>query len=249
MKIAVLGYGRMGEEVERLARAAGHEVPVVLEGSVLRERRGRDPGALAAVDVVVDFSAAEAVPANVLQVAAAGKPLVEGTTGWQASLDEVREIVERHGIGLVFAANFSLGANVFFRLVEQAARLLDRFPDYDPYVVEHHHRGKTDSPSGTALDLAEKILTSTKRKNCIQLGSREGGTPPDALQVTSIRAGAAFGRHLVGFDAASDTIELLHTARSREAFARGALLAAEWIRGRRGFFEFSAVLEEEANHG
>lgn len=243
MRIAILGAGRMGREVERLAREAGHAVLLVVKGEVLRERRGRDPESLAAAEVVIDFSSPEAVPANVLQAAAAGKPLVEGTTGWQASFDEVRQIVEQHGTGLVYGANFSLGANVFFRLVEQAARFFNQFPDYDPYVLEHHHRGKLDAPSGTAWVLARKILAVMERKTEIQIGNAEGGIAPERLQVTSIRAGAAFGRHLVGFDASSDAIELVHTARSREAFARGALLAAEWIRERKGFFEFGEVLD------
>ncbi len=243
MKLALLGSGRMGREVERLAHAADHEIVVSLDSQ-------RNPGgdalrdAIADADVVVDFTRPEAALRNIEDIARAGLPMVVGTTGWYDEIDKVYDIVRAHGTGLVWAANFSIGAQALLRLVEHAAKFLDRFEEYDPYVIEHHHRGKRDAPSGTGLRLAEKIIASMSRKDQSLAGNPDGRIPTHAVHVASVRAGEAFGQHKVGFDAAAETIELTHTARSREGFARGALYAAEWIRQRTGVFEFSELFEQ-----
>ncbi len=243
MKLALLGSGRMGREVERLAHVAGHEIVASLDsqtnpgGDALRD-------AIADADVVVDFTRPEATLRNIEDIARAGMPMVVGTTGWYDEIDKVREIVRAQGTGLVWAANFSIGAQALLRLVEHAAKFLDRFEEYDPYVVEHHHRGKRDAPSGTGLRLAEKIIASMSRKDQSLAGNPAGRIPPRSVHVASVRAGEAFGQHKVGFDAAAESIELTHTARSREGFARGALYAAEWIRQRTGVFEFSELFEQ-----
>ena len=243
MKLALLGSGRMGREVERLAHATGHEIVVSLDsqtnpgGDALRD-------AVADADVVVDFTRPEAALRNIEDVARAGLPMVVGTTGWYDEINKVREIVRAQDTGLVWAANFSIGAQALLRLVEHAAKFLDRFEEYDPYVVEHHHRGKRDTPSGTGLRLAEKIIASMSRKDQSLSGNPEGRIPLRSVHVASVRAGEAFGQHKVGFDAAAESIELTHTARSREGFARGALYAAEWIRQRTGVFEFSELFEQ-----
>ncbi len=233
----------MGEAVERLAVAANHEIVTKLDidtnpgGDALRD-------ALKDTEVVVDFTYPDAVVRNVEDVTAAGIPMVIGTTGWYDRIDQVRGIVESNGTGLVWAANFSIGAQILDRLAELAATFLDRFDDYDPYIVEHHHRGKRDAPSGTGVRLADKILAAMKRKTRTIAGNPDGQIPPEALHVASVRAGEAFGKHTVGFDSAAETVELTHTARGREGFARGALYAAEWIRDRTGFYEFSQLFDE-----
>ncbi len=243
MKLALLGLGRMGEAVERLAVTAGHEIMTKLDsdtnpgGDALRE-------ALKGAAVVVDFTHPDAVVRNIEDVAGAGIPMVIGTTGWYDRIDEVRGVVESNGTGLVWAANFSIGAQLLERLAEHAAAFLDRFDEYDPYVVEHHHRGKRDAPSGTGVRLADKILAAMKRKSRTITGNPDGQIPADGLHVASLRAGEAFGKHTVGFDAAAETVELTHTARGRAGFAQGALYAAEWIRGRTGFYEFSELFDE-----
>jgi 4-hydroxy-tetrahydrodipicolinate reductase len=168
--------------------------------------------------------------------------MVEGTTGWYGDIDEVRAIVESSGMGFVYAANFSIGANLLIKLTGEAAKLFDRFEDYDPYVYEHHHRGKVDAPSGTALRLGETILASMERKSRMQIGNPEGRISTGDLNVSSLRAGTAFGQHKVGFDSTADSLELTLTARSREGLARGTLFAAEWIKDKKGFFEFSECL-------
>jgi 4-hydroxy-tetrahydrodipicolinate reductase len=244
VKLALLGSsGRMGRAVQRLAASADHEIVARFDietnpgGSALRD-------ALGDADVVIDFTQPDGVLQNIAEVAQAGRPMVVGTTGWYGALGEVREIVDRHGIGLVWGANFSIGALLLMRLTEHAAAFLDRFPEYDPYVVEHHHRGKRDAPSGTGNRLAEKIVGSLARKQRVLEGNPDGKIPPEALHLASVRAGEAFGTHTVGFDAAVETLELTHTARGRDGFALGALYAAELIQNRSGVYEFSELFEE-----
>lgn len=242
MKFLLVGRGRMGREVARLARAAGHDVVAELgRASALGD--GPVPPELRDADVAVDFSSADAVPRSVRSLAEAGLAVVVGTTGWYERLDEVRRVVTSSGTGLVYGANFSIGANVLMALVAQAGRLFETFAEYDPYVFEHHHRQKLDAPSGTAQRLADLLLEALSRKECIDTGASSSPIDERALSVASVRAGSAFGRHVVGFDSPTDSLEIVHTARSREGFARGALYAAERIRGKQGVFEFREVLE------
>jgi 4-hydroxy-tetrahydrodipicolinate reductase len=232
MKVAVVGMGRMGREVEAVLRERGHEpVPVF-----------RDAPFPAGCAAGVDFTRADAVPRNVAAALAAGARYVVGTTGWSDRLDEVRRAVQEAGGGLVHAANFSLGVNLFYRIVREAARQLARFPAYDPYVLERHHRLKKDAPSGTARALAA-ILEQAKGQRQRGVTSFAGAIPEDAFQVSWVRAGGAAGEHLVGFDSGGDEILIEHRARSRRGFALGAVLAAEWIATRSGFYAFEDVLD------
>ena len=230
MKLALIGNGAMGRLVAARAAAEGHEV-----GAVVGSREaGLSAEELAEVlrghDAAIDFTVAAAVARNVGACALAGVPLVEGTTGWHEELGAVRALVERAGGALVHGANFSVGVQVFYRLAARAAELLKAF-DYDPFVEEAHHARKRDAPSGTALRLRD-ILAA------------EFGRDPS---VASTRAGHIPGTHRVGFDAPPDQITLTHAARSREGFASGALVAARWIRGRRGVYEFSEAFDEILN--
>lgn len=244
MKLALLGYGRMGRELEAAAHRRGDDILVRLDGEGNEGGAGIVAGTFSNVDVAVDFSCPSAVLDNVERTTELEVPLVIGTTGWAGELDAVQALVAERGGAVVHGANFSIGANVLFRLAEHAARLLDFFDDYDPYVHEHHHRGKTDSPSGTALRLAELIVSGSSRKRELQTGNPSGAIHGDALHVTSLRAGSAFGEHCVGFDGNADAIRLVHTSRGRAGFADGALLAAQWIVGKQGLFEFSDVLDD-----
>jgi 4-hydroxy-tetrahydrodipicolinate reductase len=244
VRLALLGYGRMGHEVERVAQARGHEVAVRLEIDDNERGAGITAEGFAGIDAAIDFSQPAAVLENVDRATQIGIPLVVGTTGWYEHIDDVRRMVEQRGAAVVYGANFSVGANLFFRLAEHAARLFDAFDEYDPYVLEHHHRDKIDAPSGTALRLGELVVNSSRRKTKLQTGNPAGAIDRDALHVASLRAGGAFGEHRVGFDGHADAVQLVHSARGREGFARGALLATEWIRDKVGFFEFGAVLEE-----
>ena len=230
MKIALIGYGKMGRVVEEIA--AEKELDVA--GRFTRANPLRAGEALPADAILIDFSIPEAVVENARAAAALSLPLVIGTTGWQDRLGEVREIVEGSGIAAVWASNFSLGVNVFYRIAEQSAKLLAAFEGYDPFIQDWHHRFKIDSPSGTALEL--------RRRMAPFYGERE-------IPITSRRAGYVPSEHAVGFDSAADTIYLEHRARNRRGLAEGALLAAQWIAGRRGFFEFRDVLNDLLGEG
>ena len=244
MKLALLGYGSMGHAVERAATATGHEIGVTLDLPENLNGAAITADVLDGIDAAIEFSQPDAVFANIDATSKLGVPVVVGTTGWQDRIDEARSLIEERGAGLVHGVNFSVGANLFLRLAEKAAELFDPFDDYDPYVLEHHHRHKVDAPSGTALRVAEGVLRRTSRKQRLEAGNPDGAIAPEALHVVSVRAGEAPGEHRVGFDGPADSVQLVHTARGRDGFARGALLAAEWIVGRSGFYEFSEVLED-----
>ncbi len=222
MKLLLVGFGRMGRLVEDLARDAGHTIA----GRVVSSTPSGD---WPAADVAVDFSTAEAVRGTGLRLAARGTHLVIGTTGWQAHEAELREAAERAGIGVVASANFSIGVNIFQMIAAEAARLMQAQPDYGAWIHELHHAAKKDAPSGTALMLKAAL---------------GGAGYTRAIDLSSTRAGTIPGTHTIGFDGPSDTIELTHTARDRRGFARGALVAAEWVRDRRGWFTMSDVLRE-----
>jgi len=223
MKIALVGYGKMGRVVEEVASAKGIEIV----DRFTRQRPLRNDAALAGV-TLVDFSVPEAVPETARAAAALSLPLVIGTTGWNDRIEEVRNVIESADIGAVQASNFSLGVNVFYRLAEQAAKMLAAF-GYDPFILDWHHRFKQDAPSGTAIEI--------RRRMARHYGERE---VPIACQ----RAGYVPSEHSVGFDSQADTLHLQHRARNRQGFAEGALLAAGWIAGRKGFHSFQEVLDD-----
>src|SRR5262245_55792708 len=223
MKIALFGYGKMGRVIEQTAQRQGIEVVGVVDPL------GGSRGEIGHAEVCLDFTEPGAALGNIERAAAAGLSIVVGTTGWHDQLDQARQTVERAGTGLVYGSNFSLGVNLMFRLVARAAQLFGPFKSsYDPFIEEAHHKFKKDAPSGTALTL----------KRIVESGS--GCEVPTA----STRAGYFPGIHIVGFDSEADTLEIRHTARGRAGFAEGALLAARWIRGRKGLYEFSQVLDE-----
>lgn len=234
MRLALVGYGRMGREVEAVARERGHEPVVVSRGA-------RFPGDCA---VGIDFTRADAVLDNLDAALAAGARYVIGTTGWDGRLAEARARVTECDGGLVCGANFSLGVQLFLRVVRDAARRLRSWPDYDPYVLERHHRGKRDAPSGTARLLAEALAAGGgRRTRAASLLPPEGPLDGDAFHVASLRAGGIVGDHTVGWDCGDDEILLEHRARSRRGFAKGAVLAAEWIAQRRGVYAFEEVVD------
>lgn len=228
-RVALVGYGKMGRVVDEIAAERGVEVAERFTRDRPLRADAATRQALSGVTALVDFSVPEAVAATARTAAELSLPLVIGTTGWQDRLDEVREVAAGAGIGVVRAANFSLGVNVFYRLVEQAARLLAAVDGYDPFIHDWHHRFKQDSPSGTALEI--------RRRMARYYGERE-------VPITCLRAGYVPSAHSVGFDSAADTIHLEHRARDRRGLAVGALLAARWIAGRSGFHEFGDVLDD-----
>ncbi len=228
IRLALLGYGKMGKMLAQLAPERGCEVCAILEidrnadGAAITRENFKD------IDVAVDFTVPGAVVENVRRLAALGVNIVVGTTGWNDHLAEVRAIIEKTGAGMVYAPNFSIGVQLFYRIARAAAEQFSRFPHYAPYVIEAHHQAKKDAPSGTALELKRQVQPF--------FGSRE-------IPVSSVRAGFIPGAHELGFDSEADTLIVRHTARSRRGFAEGALLAARWVAGKQGLFTFADVLE------
>jgi 4-hydroxy-tetrahydrodipicolinate reductase len=228
VRLAVFGRGGMGRVVAERARQAGHEVGAVF-GSADADRSGEQLVAkLRGHDAAIDFSTADAVLPHATACAAAGVPLVEGTTGWLDREASVRNAVEAAGGALVHGPNFSIGVNLFYRLVTHAEQLFRGFAEYDAFIEEAHHAAKRDAPSGTALRLRDILTRASGR----------------TVSVASTRAGHIPGTHRVGFDSPNDQIVLEHTARSRDGFAAGALLAAAWIAGRRGVFTFDDMVND-----
>jgi 4-hydroxy-tetrahydrodipicolinate reductase len=244
MNIALIGYGRMGKEIEALAPTQRISVVARFDIDNNRGGSGLTVDALKGVDVCIDFSVPNEVLTNLRRVAGCKKNLVIGTTGWNDRFEEARQIVEKEKIGLVYAANFSIGVNLFLKLVEEAGRRFAQFEDYDVAVQEIHHKEKLDSPSGTALEIGKILLNASKRKKEVLAGNIQGKIKPEQLQITSTRTGRVTGVHTVLFDSVADTIELKHTAKNRGGFALGALLAARWINGKRGWYSMLDVLKD-----
>lgn len=213
--------------VEQLAPDYGFEVKLKLDEFNNANYEGLTAENFAGIDVAIEFSVPPVVVGNLERLISLGVNTVVGTTGWTAHLDEVKALVERHGTGLVWAPNFSVGVNVFLRLVAEAARLLAPREEYGAWGWEIHHDAKVDAPSGTMLKLVEQMKQAGYQR---------------PIDVASNRAGKMPGAHEIGFDSRADTLTLRHTARGREGFATGALTAARWVTGKKGFYEFSEIL-------
>jgi len=241
MNIGLLGHGNMGTEIERLVRAAGtHTVSII----GIKEPEGTiDTAGLKNADTVIDFTSPEIVLNNIRTVAKAGKNIVVGTTGWQEHIAEVEEIVRESGVGLIYGQNFSIGANIFFRAVAHATKLFSAFKEYDVCGLEIHHAGKKDSPSGTALRTAQEILRNSKVKTTLQAGKLDRKIRPEELHFASVRGGVNPGFHEVIFDSNADAVTISHSAHNRQGFAQGAILAAEFIKGKKGLYTFDDVMK------
>lgn len=226
-KLALVGYGKMGQMIERLAPAQGFEVVLRLDEHNNADGTGITSQNFRGVDVAIEFSHPEVAPGNLKRLAETGVNAVTGTTGWLKSLDEVTQAVQKAGTGLVWSPNFSVGVAVFRRLVARAAELLKDEPEYGAWAWEIHHDAKLDAPSGTLLHLVKTAEEHGYKKK---------------IDVSSNRAGKHPGTHEIGFDSQADTITLRHEARSREGFALGALKAAQWVQNRKGVFSFEDVL-------
>lgn len=245
MNIAIIGYGKMGKEIEKAASIKDMNVVSVIDT--------KNPDAkfdeissvsLEGVDVAIDFTHPDTVLENIRKVTGLGVNMVVGTTGWYDKIDEVRKTVDDSDVGVIWSGNFSIGVNILFRMIEDSARIMNKFSDYDPYVHEFHHNEKVDSPSGTAVMIGNILLDKIDRKERLVTSELKRKIEKDELHVSSTRAGSIPGTHIVGFDSFSDTIELKHTARGRAGFATGAVLAAEFINGKKGLFDINGMMDE-----
>lgn len=244
MRIAIIGYGRMGHEIESVANARGHEIvcrvdPVVADADVGSVREAVDAKLIATGVCAIDFALPSAVEGNIAAYAEAGNAAVIGTTGWDADREKVLAPAKDAGIPLVWGSNYSVGANMTVRIAAYAARLSTAAGSYDAGLVELHHTGKKDSPSGTAIMLAEAMREVTEGKSEIQTETLHRQIRPEEMHVVSGRIGSIPGTHTVYFDSTADTVELTHRARNRGGFALGAVQAAEWIIHQRGVHQVS----------
>lgn len=224
MKIALIGYGKMGKSIEQMATCLGH--------SIVGHFSTHDwnPEALNTADICIEFTQPDAVLTNIKQIAPLKKNIVVGTTGWYQHLPEVEKLVEKYQIGLLYSPNFSLGVNIYYEVLKYAAQLFQLFPEYDAAGIEYHHNQKKDSPSGMAGKISELLIQNMPRLS--------------HLPFSSVRCGHIVGIHQVLFDSPFDSITLSHEARSREGFASGAIYAAEWLKGKKGLFTFDDCMQE-----
>ena len=236
MKIALIGYGKMGKLIEQIASDKGHQIVAKIGSTSFT------PSQVQSADICIDFSHPTAVLNNVKILAKEKKAIVMGTTGWHEHFGEIQALVNQYQIGFFHSPNFSLGVNLFLKIVESAAELINQYDDYDIALSEAHHKEKADSPSGTAKAIADILLKQIKRKKHIVNGDSQGKIPSDALQVSSIRCGAIPGTHTVLFESSADSITLTHQAHNRVGFARGAILAAEWLQGKKGIYTYEDIL-------
>lgn len=245
MRALICGYGRMGREVERVLVQRGHTISARVDPREPADAPALTEPLLRDAHVVIDFSHPTAVADNVRACLRAGVPVVVGTTGWEQERDDLRALCQQLEGSVVWGNNFSVGAHLFFRLAAEAARLVRDLEDYDVAIWEAHHHRKADAPSGTALTAAERILDNLGRKREILKGNPQGGPiAAHQLHVASIRVGSEVGLHEVILDSPQDQITLRHHARGRQGFALGAVLAAEWVLGRKGFFSVEEFVSE-----
>ena len=235
LKIGLLGYGVMGRLLDELSESMDCKVVAKIDPVLGVELKREN---LHEAEVVIDFSLGSCVVENARQVCKWGKKIVVGATGFD--LQELKKIKG----DIIYASNFSVGVNLFMRVVESAAKLFDKVKDYDVCGVEYHHRRKIDSPSGTAQNIAEVLLKNISSKKKLMLDRVEGRIKPDELHFASVRCGDIPGTHLIDFDSTADTIELRHTARNRKGFALGALRAAKFLADNKGFYRFEDVFDE-----
>jgi len=254
MNIAIIGHGKMGKMIEKAARERNHRIaaivdPLIAESALLMGtgyyKTIEESGNLNGADAAIEFTTPDTAVQNIKALAEIKIPAVIGTTGWYDKLDEVKKIIEDAGSSLLWASNFSMGVNIFYRIAWYAAQVFNSFPEYDIGGFESHHNKKLDSPSGTAKTLVEGVLSRIDRKKTAVWETLNRAPAPDELHYPSLRVGSVTGTHSLIFDSAADTIEITHTARSREAFASGAVCAAEWLAGRhKGIFTIDDMLKD-----
>lgn len=237
MKIALIGYGKMGKEIEKIARERGHEIVCTID---LNEDDKFSSSEFKSADVAIEFTSPHSALENYKKAFAANVPVVSGTTGWLENLNEVKSACENDGKTFFYASNFSLGVNIFFALNKHLAKIMNQFPDYDVHMEETHHIHKLDAPSGTAITLAEGILKNIDKKDKWALDSVKS---ENELEIKSFREGEVPGIHTVIYESEADSIRITHDAKSRRGFALGAVLAAEFTKGKKGFLGMEDMLK------
>lgn len=244
MRFALLGYGGMGQSAARALRERKHTVSAIIDKSNPEANfQDIDSKSLANADVVIDFTQPAAVLSNLESVLALNVPLVIGTTGWYASLAKVKELSLKAKGKVLWSSNFSVGVNLYFKIVEAAAKLVNAYPEYDVWGTELHHNRKSDSPSGTAKTLEKILLQNITRKTSVVEDKLDRAIEPQEIHFSSTRGGAVNFSHTIGFDSAADAITVTHSARNRDGYALGAVQAAEWlVKQKPGFYSMEDFL-------
>jgi 4-hydroxy-tetrahydrodipicolinate reductase len=237
MKIALIGYGKMGKTIEQIALARGHKIVSIID---VDNRDDIKSDAFRSADVAIEFTTPGTAMDNYLACFEAGVPVVSGTTGWLDRLPEVKEMCEKEGKTFFYSSNFSIGVNIFFALNKYLAKIMNQFPQYDVEMTEVHHIHKLDAPSGTAITLAEGVLENIERKDRWVLEKAE---KPTDMTIHAIREGEVPGIHEITYKSEVDTISIKHDAKSRAGFALGAVLAAEFTAGKKGFLGMDDMLK------
>lgn len=236
MNVAIIGYGKMGREIEKVLTARGHNVVLIIDKDNAEDMTAEN---LKKVDVAIEFSAPAVAFANICRCLEAGTPVVCGTTAWLDRYDQVTTLCKRENGAFFYASNYSVGVNLFFAINKQLAQLMNRFAEYDVTLSEVHHTEKKDAPSGTAITLAEGILEGVDRKGEWHLGTT---TDAEKLEVTAIRRSVVPGTHTITWESPADTIQIEHTAKNRSGFAVGAVMAAEFLVGKYGVYTMDDLL-------
>ena len=245
MKIAIIGYGKMGRIVEQIAIRRGHTIVSTIDIDNPDDFRS---DAFRSADVAIEFSTPSVAVDNYRYCFAAGIPIVTGTTGWTHRLEEIKNQCEAEGQTFFYASNFSIGVNIFFAVNRFLAQLMNHFPAYDVDLKEIHHIHKLDAPSGTAITLAQDIIDEIDRKNAWHLVNEETSCQPKELHITALREDEIPGTHEVRYDSTVDTLTIRHEAKSRAGFALGAVLAAEFTAGKKGFLQMKDLLAQWSIH-
>ena len=230
MKIALLGYGKMGKTIERLAVERGHEIVLKIDENI-------DKADLTKADVAIDFSVPDAAFKNITTCFKKQVPVVSGTTGWLKRYEEAVQLCKKNNAAFIYASNFSLGVNLFFELNRSLAKLMSKFSEYKVALEEVHHTQKLDAPSGTAITLAEQIV-----ENSAKTGWKLDSAGENEIPVTAKRIENVPGTHTISYNSDVDTIKIEHVAHSRDGFALGAIIAAEWLQHKKGIFSMKDVL-------
>ncbi|MGB2129366.1 MAG: 4-hydroxy-tetrahydrodipicolinate reductase [Flavicella sp.] len=231
MKIALLGYGKMGRTIEKIALERGHEI-------VLKVDKDDTDYDITVADVAIDFSIPDAAVNNITKGITNQVPIVSGTTGWLDQYDSMKDLCEKKNGAFIYASNYSLGVNIFFELNQQLAKMMGNLDQYNVQMEEIHHKQKLDEPSGTAITLAEGVIAHTKNTQW----ELDKSTEENSIPITAIRSPEVPGTHTVSYVSNVDSIDIKHTAHNRNGFALGAVVAAEWIQGKKGVFSMKDVL-------
>jgi len=244
VKIALVGYGKMGHVVEKVAKNKGHEIVSIIDPNCEDAEKEINAETLKDAEICIDFTDPSAVVENIKKISSLGKNIVVGTTGWYDYMDEIKQVMEDNNTGLIWSGNFSIGVNSFFKMVERASEIINNLENYDLMVNEIHHNQKADSPSGTAKMISDILIKNVERKDKVVTDKLERRPEKEELHVSSSRIGSVPGVHSIMFDSLADTIEIKHTARTREGFGVGAIMAAEFILGKKGIYNINDLMEK-----